>query len=130
MFILKDQITAWWPVKVNEPDEKSAGRFVEHKFEVLFTLIDQDQAIARDEARSALIKDDGDPADIIRALQAFDAETFADRISDWRSVFNESKKEVPFSRDMLLLALKRPLIFAAIQRAYQEMASGELRRKN
>lgn len=130
MFILKDQITAWWPVKVNEPDEKSAGRTIARKFEVLFTLLDQDEANAQDEARAELLNGDGDPRDIIRAVQAFDAETWADRITDWRGIFDEAKKEVPFDREILLRALKRPLIQVAIARAYQEMASGEARRKN
>lgn len=130
MFVLKDQITAWWPVKVNEPDPKSAGRFIEHKFEVEFTVLDQDAANARDEARAELLHGDGEAKDIVKAIQAFDAETIADRVSDWRSVFDADKKEVPFSREMLLTALKRPHIYAALMRAYQEMASGEVRRKN
>ena len=130
MFILKDEIKAWWPVKVKEPNPNSPGTFVTHKFEVEFTLLNQDEANARNDARAALINDEGDPGTILKAIQAFDAETYADRISNWRGVFDEDKREVPYSRDMLLQALKRPLINVAIGEAYQEMASGEVRRKN
>lgn len=129
MFILRDEIKSWWPVEVREPNPASPGTFIKHKFEVEFTLINQDEANARNDARSALLKDDGEAGEIIRALQAFDAETYVDRISDWRGVYGEDKREVPYSRDTLLQALKRPLIQVAIAEAYEKMASGG-RQKN
>ena len=130
MFILKKQITAWWPVKVAVPDDKTAGRFIEHKFEVEFTLLDRDQAKARDDARSLILDGKGDAKDIIEEVNDFDDQTYVDLISDWRGVLDEDKAEVPFSRDMLVLALKQPLVRQAITKSYEEMASGEIRRKN
>ena len=130
MFILKDQITAWWPVKVNEPNPKSPGTFTRHTFEVEFTLLDQDEANARNDLRAELLNSPGDPGDILKALQNFDAETFADRITDWRGVFDNDKKEVPYSREMFLKALKRPHILVAVSESYEEMARGKVRSKN
>lgn len=130
MFILKDEIKAWWPVKVKEPNPSSPGTFITHKFEVEFTLINQDEANAMNEARALIFKDDAlEPGEIVKSLQNFDAERFAERISNWRGVFGEDKREVAFSREILLDALKRPLIYAAVAEAFEDMASGG-RRKN
>ena len=81
--------------------------------------------------RFAVILDGkGDAKDIIEEVNDFDDQTYVDLISDWRGVLDEDKAEVPFSRDMLVLALKQPLVRQAITKSYEEMASGEIRRKN
>lgn len=130
MFILQDEIKVWWPVKVKVPDEKSLGRFIEHTFDAEFLLIDRDQANARDDQRAELLSSDGDPKDIVRALQAFDDETYCQIVSDWKGVLDKQKREVPFSHALLIQALKQPLVRAAFERAYAELTSGEVRRKN
>lgn len=130
MFVLKDETKVWWPVKVRVPDEKSPGRFIEHTFDAEITLIDRDQANSRDALRSEILNSENNPREIIDALQAFDDETYCQLVSDWKGVLDEQKREVPFSRDMLVKALKQPLVRAAFERAYAELASGEVRRKN
>lgn len=130
MFILKNEVKAWWPVKVKEPDPKCAGRFIEHKFDAEIRVLDRDQAKVRDDARNELLNGGGEAKDIIEALNAFDDETYVDLISDWRGIVDEDKREVPFSRDTLMLALKQPHVRAGIARAYEEMATGEIRKKN
>src|SRR4051812_4719159 len=98
MFILKDEIKAWWPVKVREPNPKSAGTFQEFKFEIEMRLLDRDQAQERDDARSEILGREGDARETIEALNAFDDETYLDLVSNWRGVVDEDKNEIPFDR--------------------------------
>lgn len=130
MFVLKDEVKCWWPVKVNVPDDKVAGRFIQHTFDVEFTLVDRDRAQEQSDERNAILNS-GKPTDeIVRELEAFDDTTWLKAISNWRGVFDQDKTEVPFSSDLLARALKQPLTRKAIQEAYAELASGEVRRKN
>jgi uncharacterized protein YicC (UPF0701 family) len=131
MFILKETITAFWPVRVKEPNPKSPGTFTEYKFEVEFTLLNRDQAQAQNDLRSEMLKDEMRTAkEILDDVDQFDTNSFVEAISDWRGVYDEAKNEIPYSRDMLITAMNRPLIRKAIAEAYNEMASGEGRRKN
>jgi predicted house-cleaning noncanonical NTP pyrophosphatase (MazG superfamily) len=137
MFVLKDEIKAWWPVEVKEPDTKVAGRFITYKFEVEFRLIDRDEGKAHNDQRAAILKkaEDLDLTEaererILEELIAFDDDSYLEVISDWRGVIAEDKSEVPFSSSVLMKALKRPHIRAAIDLAYAEFQGGEGRRKN
>lgn len=130
MFVLKAETTAWWPVNVKVPDEKVAGRHVKFTFEAKFTLIDADQAQARNDARAELLTS-GEPAEeIMRRLNAFDFETWTTMVTDWRGVKDEEGDDVPFSDAVLISAVKQPHIRAAFERAYAEIAGGEAARKN
>jgi hypothetical protein len=135
MFVLKKEIKAWWPVKVSEPDEGMPGHFAEYEFEVLFRLLDRDEARAQNDARAKLIEGDASVASLsaanerLQAIEQFDDESFVGVISDWRGILDERKAEVPFSEAILRQALKRSHIRKAIFEAYQRMA-GEGLRKN
>ncbi|MDO6967022.1 hypothetical protein [Rhizobium alvei] len=136
MFVLKKEIKAWWPVKVSEPDETIPGHFADYEFEVLFRLLDRDEARAQNDARARLIEGDASVTSLssanerMRAIEQFDDDSFVGVISDWRGIQDERKAEVPFSEAILRQALKRPHIRKAIFDAYQAMASGEGLRKN
>jgi hypothetical protein len=130
MFIFKDEVSVWWPVKVKQPDEKKPGRFIDYEFEVEMRIMDRDELEERGRQRAELLEAQ-DAADVVlRRVNDFDDESWADVITDWRGVFDEDRTEIPFSRAILVKALKRPLIRNGIQQAYQDLCSGEVRRKN
>jgi hypothetical protein len=130
MFILKDEVSVWWPVKVKQPDEKKAGRFVEFEFELEMRIMDRDEIEERGRKRVEILEAEAAPADVLRRVNEFDDETFVDVITDWRGVLDEDKEPIAFSRDILIKALKRPLIRKAIEKAYSDLCSGEVARKN
>lgn len=130
MFVFKDEVSVWWPVKVKQPDEKKPGKFAEYEFELEMRIMDRDEIEERAKKRAELLEAQDDPAGVLKRVNDFDDETWIDVITDWRGVQDEDKEEIPFSREILGKALKRPLIRTGIQQAYQDLCSGEVRRKN
>ncbi|MBW8283525.1 MAG: hypothetical protein K0M55_07980, partial [Rhizobium sp.] len=64
MFKLVDSLTAWWPVKVLQPDPDKPGKMKEFDFEIEFEIIDRDETKRMDEQRAELIKQaEADPSE-------------------------------------------------------------------
>jgi hypothetical protein len=148
MFTLKKKATCWWPVKVKWPDEKVTGRELTHEFEIELRLLDQAEIEKQEADRMAIIETaareaseiSGDDADANAAAQSesltkrlsdHSNQTYLDTITGWRNIRDdETKDEIPFSDEMLLLALAQPRVRAAIQIAVNEAIHGGARSKN
>lgn len=119
MFILKDEISYRWPVKVRVPGAGGDGRFEEQSFKVEFAALKRDEAEALDtEVHAALLA--GDETQRDRLLERV--------VIGWDGIVDESKAEVPFSPETLRAALQWPWVRLALYAAWTESQSGEKRR--
>mgnify|MGYP000893513546 CR=1 FL=1 len=112
----------WWPVVVRTPAADRPGAVEEHRFEMEFEAIGQDEARRlRDEVAAI-----SDPAGRERREHAL-----LERVCrNWREVTDEDGKSVPFSADAFAAALQITWVRAAIYAADAEAMNGEARLGN
>ncbi|SCB18518.1 hypothetical protein [Rhizobium lusitanum] len=139
MFKLIENLTAWWPVKVLEPDNDNPGSLKEETFEVEFVIRSREETKAHDKQRTELLKqlpvaDDyrKDQAGATAKAEKIGAKVEAhDRkmdhlvIKNWRGVFDAKENPVPFSAAALDMALNHERIRVGINRAYDEAVSND-----
>lgn len=119
MFILKDEISYWWPVTVRMPNATGSGDFTRQTFKALFEALTRDEAEALDK-------------EVMAALNAGD-ETKRDAllervVKDWEGVVDEDKGEIAFSAETLRQALQWPWVRVGLYDAWTQSQSGEKRR--
>lgn len=126
MFKLVDNLTAWWPVKVLQPDPDRPGKMKEFEFEIEFEIIDRDETRRMDEQRAELIKQaEADPSEatlrrVQGALEEADLASFRRVIRNWRGIVDEQDRPIAFTEESFLVAMKHNRIRAGINKAYQE----------
>lgn len=126
MFKMVKTLTAWWPVKVYEPDPEKPGQFVEHSFEIEFEILDRDQVDEHARQRAAIFDDaEGEPSperlrEIERKLDERQTKEFQRCVRNWRGVLDDEGNVFPFTNENLLVALKRNNIREGILVAYRE----------
>lgn len=126
MFKMVKTLTAWWPVKVYEPDPEKPGKFVEQSFEIEFEILDRDQVEEHARQRAAIFDDaEGEPTperlrEIERRLAEHQTKEFQCCVRNWRGVVDDGGNVFPFSNENLLTALKHNSIREGILAAYGE----------
>lgn len=137
MFKLVKTMTAWWPVKVYEPDPERPGKFAEHTFEIEFEILDRAQAEELARERDAILDVVKDSTggenlrELERRLEEHNTKSFQRSIRNWRGVLDDDGNVLPFTNESLLLALKRNSVREAINAAYAEaIDSGKARLGN
>ncbi|MBC7313600.1 MAG: hypothetical protein H5U11_13995, partial [Rhizobium sp.] len=130
MFKLVDSLTAWWPVKVLQPDPDKPGKMKEFEFEIEFEIIDRDETKRMDEQRAELIKQaEADPSEatlrrVQDALEEVNLASFRRVIRNWRGIVDEQDRPISFTEESFVVAMKHNRIRAGLNKAYQE-ASGQ-----
>lgn len=119
MFILKDEISYWWPVNVRMPNATGSGDFTKQTFKALFEALTRDEAEALDK-------------EVLAALAAGD-ETKRDALLErvvkgWEGVVDEEKAAIAFSAGTLRQALQWPWVRVGFYDAWTQSQSGEKRR--
>ena len=126
MFKLVKTLTAWWPVKVYEPDPEKPGTFVASEFEVEFEILDRDQVKKNQQERADLFaeyeNETGDRrlAELQEKLDALQERDFLRVVRNWRGVVDDSDRPLLFSEQVFCAALKRNHVREAISAAYAE----------
>ncbi len=126
MFKLVDTLTAWWPVKVYEPDPEKPGTFAAFSFEIEFEILDDDEVKKQRDARAAVFAAaEGDTSEkrltaLQQQLADLDRDYFLRVVRNWRGVVGHAEKPLLFSEQTLLLALKRQHVREGIAAAYAE----------
>lgn len=111
----------WWPVTVVMPDPKRPGKFIEAKFEALLEPLPLDEQLADlDEDRATATTREN----VERNLQRL-----ARTVKGWRGILDEGDEPLPFSDEMLEMALQQAPFRAAIQKALQDSQNGEAARR-
>lgn len=111
-FVLAEQYTFNWPVKIILPD--TTGKQVTRTFTGHFKLMEADEFNSKTRARFDAISDDVDRATAIRT------ELVMDVMTGWEGVVDEDNNPVPFSLDTLKHACRYGPIAQAIFEAYKE----------
>ena len=120
-FKLSKTYEYWWPVTVSAPDPKRPGKFIDQKLEVLFEPLPQDEALAALEEVTALTTS--------REINDHGVRSMLRVVKDWRGVDGEDGQPVPFSTEMLELALQHAWFRTAIQAALRDSQNGEVPRR-
>jgi len=126
MFKLVKTLTAWWPVKVYEPDPENPGKFLPFEFEVEFEILDRDEVKKNQRDRAALFAEyeaeSGEQrlAELQDRLDALQERDFLRVVRNWRGVVDDTDKPILFSEQMLVAALKRNHVREGINVAYAE----------
>jgi hypothetical protein len=102
MFKLQKTNAVWWPVTINVPAD--GGTVTEHKIQVKFELIPQDEFDS--------LAQQGD----INLLQRF--------VKDWQDISNENDEPLPFNDENSALLFKVPYLRSAFIYGYMNAVSG------
>ncbi|TPJ83843.1 hypothetical protein FJ937_16510 [Mesorhizobium sp. B2-4-4] len=115
--------TYWWPIKIKMPSATKSGAWVTETFEMQFAAVNADEA-ERIQAEIKAMKPEE------QVDHAHDQLLNACR--DWRGVFDndgDKKKEVPFSREILIAMLKAgPWYRQGVYQSYQASLAGDAAR--
>lgn len=107
----------WWPVTVRVPDPANPGKVIEQTFRAEFEPMTPEQ---EQEAAEIIQK-----LETAREIHAHGLEQVARVIRNWEGVIDAEGNPVPFTTDMLALALKKSWFRIGIQAALKESLSGE-----
>lgn len=116
-FVLVDRPRYWWPVTVRQPDPEQAGKIIEQKLKVLFEPQPRDEAIAAQEAYAKL-KTERERAD-------HEEEQLLKLVKDWDDVLGADKSPLPFSRELLTMAVAQRWFRDGVYRGYAMSLNGE-----
>ena len=124
MFILKSEAdkTITWPVKVDVPSD--GGKITQFEFTGIFKRLSDDE-------REALVADAALPAEDVtpgpNAWKAASVDNILKLMTGWKSVVDEDKQPIEFSRENLLAGARGANGFAllrALNTALNEIATG------
>ncbi|WP_295991559.1 hypothetical protein [Rugamonas sp.] len=124
MFILKSEAdkTITWPVKVDVPTNN--GKITQFEFSGIFKRLSDDE-------REALIADAAIPTEDStpgpNAWKAASVDNIMKMMTGWKSVVDEDKQPIEFTRENLLAGARGPNGFAllrALNTALNEIATG------
>jgi hypothetical protein len=129
MFKLSSELTFPWPVKVIEPDPKHAGKLIEHEFQVIFAIIDPDDAKkSAEERRTILAKmkpetELGELKVIQAELSAHDEKALRAVVRGWENIIDDDGKPIKFTDVTFRAAYAHERVKVALIRAYEEAIS-------
>lgn len=137
MFKLVKTLTAWWPVKVFEPDPENPGKFVSFEFQAEFEILDREEVGKNEAARAAVFAEfegaagDDRLRELQRKLDDLQTREFLRVMRNWRGVVDDNDQPLTFTEQGLLQALKRNHVREAISVAYAEaIDTGKARQGN
>lgn len=107
----------WWPVTVRVPDAENPGKVIEQTFRAEFEPLSPEEEQESVEAIQKLTT--------AREIHAHGLEQSARVVRNWEGVIDGQGNPVPFSPEMLALALKKSWFRLGIQQALKESLSGE-----
>lgn len=114
-----------WPVKVEVAAD--GGKIGKFEFTGVFKLLDDDAKEALTAEAKAAGADTADENEPDNAWKVRTVDNIVKVMTDWKSVVDETKTPIPFSRDSLLAAARSAhgiSILRAINVAITEVATG------
>ncbi|OJF90630.1 hypothetical protein AX761_23310 [Rhizobium sp. 58] len=124
MFKMVKTLTAWWPVKVYEPDPEKPGQFVEFAFEAEFEILDRNDVKRNADERAVIFAEaeqTGADFDAIQQrLEALELKIFQRTIRNWRGIVDDKDEVFPFTNENFLTAWSRTHIREGFGAAYAE----------
>lgn len=137
MFKLVKTLTAWWPVKVYEPDPENPGKFVSFEFQAEFEILDREEVGKNEAARAAVFAEfegatgDNRLRELQQKLDDLQTREFLRVMRNWRGVVDDNDQPLTFTEQAFLEALKRNHVREAISVAYAEaIDTGKARQGN
>ena len=107
----------WWPVTVHAPDPQNAGKIIEQNLKVQLEPLPQDELTAAQEESAAFTR--------MRDVTDHGIRIMHRVVKNWDGVVDESGEPVPFTEEMLDLAMQHSWFRAGIQKALAESQNGE-----
>lgn len=135
MFKIVKELTAWWPVKVYEPDPENPGKFAMNEFEAEFLILDRDQVRKNIEIRQGILdemRDAKKDSEVRAAQDKMDAQLEKEVqsvVRNWRNIVDENGVVFPFTNENLLFLHNRDTTRDAFNVAYTEAIDSEKARE-
>lgn len=137
MFRMVKTLTAWWPVKVYEPDLETPGTFAESTFDIEFEILDRNEVKRNNDARNAIFAEaeastsDNKLEEAQQKLEELELKIFQRVVRNWRGVIDDNDEVFPFTNENFLVLWARTHIREGISAAYAEaIDTGKARLKN
>lgn len=119
-FILSPTDRYWWPVIVRIPDPQNPGQILEQTFKAEFEPLTPEEESRAAEVAAGL--------NSMREILDHSIAQAARVVKNWDGVVDELANPVPFSPEMLRLALGKTWFRIGVNEAYQQSLKGEAAR--
>lgn len=123
-FVPTDELRYWWPIKIRMPHPERSGQWKEESFEMQFRAVDAD--------RVGELLDEYNALKTPEERDAHENDQLLEAACNWRGVVDDTKAEVPFSRETLRTMLRAAVWFkTGIYESYsRSLMSDAARRGN